>query len=166
MIRSFLICMVVLCGFNSGKSQVIQGTYAIKNIETGIYLRIKDANTDNGTPLVAYTPVNWKCVTWEFEHVEGNAYQLKNLFTNKTFQPNSIAVGSILQQQPLSKDSVTQVYEFIPIENNVYMIKLKGSHLYLTPSDKEGNINNNIILSPYSNSTIQWWTLKEQQPTI
>jgi hypothetical protein len=35
----------------------IKGTYAIKNVETGIVLRIKDANTADGTPIVAYSPL-------------------------------------------------------------------------------------------------------------
>jgi hypothetical protein len=70
-------------------AQVIHGTYAIKNEQTGMLLRIKDANGKNGTPLVAYNPVNWKCMTWDFKHVEGQTYQLKNLFTSKTFQPKN-----------------------------------------------------------------------------
>lgn len=58
-------------------SQDIQGTYAIENLETGKVLRIKDANRSEGTPLVLYSPVNWKCVTWDFKHVEGDYYRLK-----------------------------------------------------------------------------------------
>ncbi|HTF31145.1 MAG TPA: hypothetical protein VK625_19955 [Flavitalea sp.] len=40
-------------------AQTIHGTHAIKNVTTGMVLRIKDANTKNGTPLVSYSPVNW-----------------------------------------------------------------------------------------------------------
>lgn len=164
-----LLYVLLLCSFctNTSRSQVIEGTYAIKNIETGVYLRVKDANAENGTPLVAYSPVNWKCATWDFLHVEGKVYQLKNLFTHKTFQPVANATnGCGLEQQPLTADLVTQEYEFIPIQSNVYIIRLKGTSLYITPSDKDGTINNKIILSAYDNSPLQWWTLHEQKPRI
>ena len=108
-------------------AQVIQGTYAIKNVQTGMLLRIKDANGKNGTPLVAYSPVNWKCMTWDFKHVEGQTYQLKNLFTSKTFQPREImpAEGVTLEQQPLVAAQVNQLYDFIPIEKYIYLIRIK-----------------------------------------
>lgn len=64
---------------------IIKGTYAIKNVQTGMVLRIKDANSKDGTPIVAYDPVNWKCVTWDFKHVDGNTYQLKNLSVEKLY---------------------------------------------------------------------------------
>lgn len=33
-------------------AQVIKGDYAIKNVQTDMLLRIKDANSQNGTPLL------------------------------------------------------------------------------------------------------------------
>lgn len=48
-----VVCLIMLlcCAFTfNGHAQTIKGTCAIKNVETGIYLRIKDANTRNGTP--------------------------------------------------------------------------------------------------------------------
>ena len=167
MVRFVTICLCGLLYACTGNSQVIKGTYAIKNLETGMYLRVKDANADNGTPLVSYSPVKWKCVTWDFQHVDGQTYQLKNLFTNKTFQPCASACnGSALEQQPLTVDQISQEYEFIPVQHNVYMIKLKGTDLYITPSDRDGTVNSKIILSKYDNSTLQWWTLREQNPDI
>jgi hypothetical protein len=71
----------------NGFSQNIKGTFAIKNVSTGMLLRVMDANKKNETPIVAYSPTNWKCMTWDFNQVEGNTYLLRNLFTNKTFQP-------------------------------------------------------------------------------
>jgi hypothetical protein len=86
-------------------------------------------------------------MTWDFIHVEGQSYQLKNLFTGKTFQPkNKIAEGSSLEQQPLSTEAANQQYEFIQIKNDVYIIKLKGTELYVTPADKNGSTNSEIIL--------------------
>lgn len=150
-------------------AQAIQGTYAIKNVQTGMLLRIKDANKTNGTPLVSYSPVNWKCVTWDFKHVEGQTYQLKNLFTGKTFQSvnTETAEGVALQQQPLVLNQDNQEYEFIPAEMERYFIKLKGTDLYVTPADPAGTENTGIVLSKKNgNSKIQQWTIYEQKPTM
>lgn len=149
-------------------AQQIQGTYAIKNIQTGKLLRIKDANGKNGTPLVAYSPVNWKCMTWDFKHVEGNTYQLKNLFTSKTFQPKAgtVSDGVELEQQPLVNAQANQLYEFIELKKGVYLIRAKGTDLYLTPVDKDGAIDTGIKLAAKNGSVLQQWTIYEQHPTM
>ena len=69
-------------------AQDIKGNYAIKNVQTGMLIRVKDAGSKNGTPLVAYYPENWKCMTWNFKNTGGISYQLQNLLTSKTFQPD------------------------------------------------------------------------------
>jgi hypothetical protein len=131
----------------------IKGTYAIKNVETGMVLRIKDANTADGTPIVAYSPVNWKCVTWDFKQVEGDTYELKNLFSGKTMQ----STGNKLEEKPM-KDIPEQQYKFIPVENNEYLIRLND--LYIT--DHKGS----ILLAKKDNSKSQHWVLVEQHPTM
>jgi hypothetical protein len=148
-------------------AQQIKGTYAIKNEQTGMLLRVKDARSDNGTPLVAYYPENWKCMTWDFQHVEGNTYKLKNLFTSKTFQPMAEAnAGVALEEQPLNTDNATQQYEFEPIDKDTFLIKLKGTDLYLTPSDKKGSVNSKIILAKKTNTKDQYWDIYQQSPTM
>jgi len=149
-------------------SQVIKGTYAIRNVETGMLLRIKDADKKDGTPLVAYSPVNWKCMTWDFKHIQGQTYQLKNLFTSKTFQSKSsdASDGISLEQRPIRENEPSQQYEFIPIEKDSYLIKLKDKDLYLTPFDSKGTTNSVIILAKRINSKLQQWTIYEQHPEI
>ncbi len=149
-------------------AQQIQGTYAIKNVQTGKLLRIKDANGKNGTPLVAYSPINWKCMTWDFKHVEGNTYQLKNLFTSKTFQPKAgtASEGVELEQQPLVNAQANQLYEFIELKKGIYLIKAKGTSLYLTPVDKDGTTDTGIKLAAKDGSALQQWTIYEQHPTM
>jgi hypothetical protein len=148
--------------------QTIQGTYAIKNVQTGIVLRIKDANKTNGTPIVAYSPVNWKCVTWDFKNAGGQTYRLVNLFSGKTLQPQSekTTAGTALEEQPLADKTTVQQYEFIPVEKNTYLIRLQGTELYITPSDDQGTINAGIILSKKQTGKLQYWSLHEQQPTM
>jgi len=152
----------------SSFSQVIKGTYAIKNMQTGMLLRIKDARKSDGTPLVAYTPVNWKCVTWDFNHIDGQTYQVKNLYTGKTFQSKSETAfaGVEMQQQPFTDHQANQQYEFILVADKVYLIKLKGTDLYLTPSDETGTVNSSIILSQKAGGKIQQWTLYGQKPEM
>ena len=166
-IRCFVLSFLLLCLCATAFSQVIKGTYAIKNVVTGMLLRIKDANGKNGTPLVAYTPVDWKCMTWDFKHVEGQTYQLQNLFTGKTFQPTDTALseGVALRQQPLSTGQVNQMYVFIAVGDGQYQIRLKGTELYVTPSDSKGSINSNIILAKKNEGKLQFWTIYEQHPT-
>ena len=148
-------------------AQTIQGTYAIKNVTTGMVLRIKDANTKNGTPLVSYSPVNWKCVTWDFRNIEGKTYQLINLFSGKTFQSKQTpAEGVLMEEQPLIERQTSQLYEFLPDEKNTYLIRLKGTDLYLTPEDENGKTNSGILLDKKKNGSLQNWILEEQHPTM
>jgi hypothetical protein len=164
---SLVVCCLLLLSM-MGVAQVIEGTFAIKNVETGMLLRIKDANGANGTPLVAYSPVNWKCVTWDFKHVEGQTYQLKNLFTNKTFQSKKgvAAEGVLLEQQPLVTAQANQQYDFIAVEKNVYLIKATGTDLYVTPVDKNGATDTGIMLAAKNGSKLQQWTIYGQKPTM
>jgi len=157
-----LLSTVAVCVF----AQTIKGNYAIKNVQTGLLLRIKDANSKNGTPLVSYTPQNWKCMTWNFKHVEGNTYQLQNLFSAKTFTPagEKTEAGTALEEQPLSAGNSIQQYEFIAVDNNTYLIKVKGTDLYITATSKE--VNSKIILTKKKESQNQRWTIYNQEPTM
>lgn len=164
----YLIGLIFLLSYSATFSQEIQGTYAIKNMKTGLLLRIKDANQKNGTPLVSYSVVNWKCATWDFIHVKEQSYQLRNLFTGKTFQPvnQNLVDGTVLEQQVLISNQGNQLLKFIPVEKDVYLIRLKGTEFYITPSDENGIVNSNITLSNKNGSKLQQWTIYEQHPKI
>lgn len=165
--KTLLLMCIMLAVAARLSAQVIKGNYAIKNAETGMLLRVKDANSKNGTPLVAYYPQNWKCMTWAFKRQEGNTYQLQNLFTNKTFQPQTApAVNVPLEEQPLAADAKGQQYEFIADGKDAYLIKLKNADLYLTPGDKNGDANVPIILAKKDGGKHQLWTIYEQVPTM
>lgn len=162
----FVMCLCILSTVSI--AQTIQGTYAIKNTQTGLVLRVQDARKANGTPIVAYSPVNWKCVTWDFVHIDGNAYQLRNLFTNKTLQPlgGATTEGTNLEQQPIVSAQKNQVYEFIAVGKDTYRIRLQGTDLYITPADETGAINSKVILAPKKSAKSQLWTIYEQHPEI
>jgi len=149
------------------RAQQIKGTYAIKNVKTGMLLRIKDANGRNGTPLVAYAPQNWKCMTWDFQPIADNTYQLKNLFTKKTFQSLGEAQDQApLEEQPLTAGANQQQYEFIKVKDSTYLIRLKDTQLYLTPADPKGSVNSAIILTRKKESPLQQWLIYQQHPIM
>jgi len=165
--KNLFCVMLFLLVVSSLDAQTIKGTYAIKNVATGMVLRVKDANGADGTPLVSYSPVNWKCVTWDFKNVEGQTYQLKNLFTGKTFQPQQSPVeGVIMEEQPMASAKTIQQYEFLPADRKSYLIRMKGTDLYLTPADEKGTTNSGILLAKKKNTDLQRWTLEEQHPTM
>lgn len=148
-------------------AQDIKGNYAIKNVKTGMLLRIKDANSKNGTPIVAYYPENWKCMTWNFKKTGDNTYQLQNLFSNKTLQPITTAAANVaFEEQPLATEADNQQYEFIAVKKDTYMIKLKGTELYVTPADAKGSVNSAIILAAKRSTPEQLWNIYEQAPTM
>lgn len=149
------------------KAQDIKGNYAIKNVQTGMLLRIKDANSKTGTPIVAYYPENWKCMTWDFKKTDANTYQLRNLFSNKTLQPVALASANVaFNEQPLVPGDDKQQYEFIHVKKDTYFIKLKGTDLYITPADPKGEVNSAIILAAKKGTPDQQWFIYEQAPTM
>ena len=161
-----IICVCFLLLHNAGlNAQVIAGTYAIKNVKTGMLLRIKDANSANGTPLVSYNPVSWKCMTWDFKHTGENTYQLRNLFSGKTFQPKQAAAEAVaMEEQPLLAGDANQQYEFIPAGKDSYFIRLKGTDLYVSPVDDKATVNSGIVLVKKNDSKLQQWSIYEQHP--
>jgi hypothetical protein len=165
--KKVLLVITFACCALFASAQDIKGNYAIKNVQTGMLLRVKDAHSKNGTPLVAYYPENWKCMTWNFKKTDANTYQLQNLLTNKTFQPIALASANVaFDEQPLVPGDTKQQYEFIPIKKDTYLIKLKGTDLYVTPADPKGEVNSAIILVAKKGTPDQQWFIYEQAPTM
>ncbi|MDD4990774.1 MAG: RICIN domain-containing protein [Paludibacter sp.] len=163
--KLFFIFALSLFSVGIITSQTIIGTYAIQNTVTNKNLRPYDAGNQNGNRIVLYNHVEWKCMTWDFVHINDNTYQLKNLFTSKTFQPKDTPAkqGSTLEQQPLS-GSATQQWEFIKGANNNYLIRLKGTELYITASSSQ--TNSDIVLQPVQKNALQQWRLVAQNPDM
>jgi len=157
-LATFLISVFAL-------AQPISGTYAIQNTVTGKNLRPYDAGNQNGNRIVLYNHVEWKCMTWDFIPVGENTYQLKNLFTSKTFQPKETPAkaGTALEQQPFST-SASQQWEFIFAANKSFYIRLKGTELYITASFSQ--TNSNIILQDKQDKALQLWKLVAQNPSM
>ncbi len=165
--KKALLLIAFTCSGLFALAQDIKGNYAIKNVQTGMLLRIKDANSKTGTPIVAYYPENWKCMTWDFKKTDVNTYQLRNLFSSKTLQPAAVASANVaFDEQPLVPGDAKQQYEFIPVKKDIYLIKLKGTDLYITSADPKGEVNSAIILAAKKGTADQQWFIYEQAPTM
>lgn len=144
-------------------AQIITGTFAIQNVESKKDLRPKDPRYSDTINIVAYKHHNWKCETWDFIHIESNTYQLRNLYSLKTFESETIPKEkSTLRHKDFTSNQDNQYWEFLKQSDSTYLIRSKDSELYLTISSKE--TNSNIILMPLQNSDAQRWTLIEQKP--
>jgi hypothetical protein len=139
-------------------------TYAIVNVYAGKAIRVHNANYQDNAKTILYTHHNWECITWEMIQLQDSTYLLKNLYTQKTFEPvSSPTQGASLWQKPLG-DSKYQYWEFLKQTDETYLIRLKGADLYVTiSSDKD---NSGIILIPQDNSDKQKWRLIRQTPWI
>ncbi len=139
-------------------------TYAIQNVQTGKCLRVHNASPVNEIPIILYSHHNWECMTWEFIQLEDSTFLLKNLYTEKTFQPSSTSIlGEGLWQQPLGGTTL-QYWEFIKQAEDTYLIRLKGIELYVTmTSDKD---NSKVVLMPKHDSNGQQWKLVRQNPVV
>ena len=146
------------------KKRNYANTYAIQNVGTGKDIRVHNAGNDEGTKIILYNHNNWECITWQLIELEDNAYLLKNLYTQKTFEPSvSPESGVGLWQQTLG-GSRLQYWEFIEQSGDTYLIRLKDTELYVTAtSDKN---NSDIILMPRQDSDSQQWRLIRQNPII
>lgn len=141
-----------------------ENTYAIQNVETGNTLRPLNANYESGVEIISYPLKNWECITWEMIEIDTNTYLLKDLFTEKTFQPKSGPKSGVgLWQQSLGGTSL-QYWEFLKETDNTYLIRLKGTELYITTSSDK--IDSPIILMPKQGKKSQLWKLVRQTPWI
>jgi len=137
-------------------------TYAIQNVKTGKDIRVHNAGIDDEARIILYTHHQWECITWQFIQIEGDTFLLKNLYTQKSFQPsNQPKPGVSLWQQPLGGSS-GQFWEFRKQPDETYLIQLKGTELYITISSDENN--SDIVLMPSQESDEQKWKLVEQHP--
>ena len=159
-----LLSVSLLAG--TARAQTIQGTYAIRNAKTGLLLRVQDARAAEGTPLVAYPATNWKCMTWDFQHVAGNAYRLQNLLTHKTFQPTGTPAAGVALQEHRLEPNQAQQWAFEPGPDKTYRIRLQGTSLYVTPVDATGATNTPIVLAEKADNPLQFWTIYMQHPTM
>lgn len=173
--KTTLIILLILIGLSAivfaprickdiKKKRNYANTYAIQNVGNGKDIRVHNAGNDDGTKIILYAHHNWECITWQLIQLEGETYLLKNLYTQKTFEPSSSPqAGTNLWQQTLG-GSRLQYWEFIKQSDETYFIRLKDTELYITATSDEND--SDIVLMPKQDSDKQRWRLVRQNPII
>ena len=146
------------------KKQNYANTYAIQNVGTDKCLRPYNAGNDDGIKIISYSLHDWECITWQLIGLEDNTFLIKNLYTQKSFQPSSNPESGVgLYQQTLG-GSRLQYWELIMQSDERYLIRLKDTELYITTTSDEND--SDIILMPLQDSDSQRWKLIRQNPII
>ena len=146
------------------KKKNYANTYAIQNVWNGKDIRVLDAKNEDGTEIIMYDHHNWECITWQLIRLGDNTFLLKNLYTQKGFEPVSAPESKVTLWQQTLGGSERQHLEFIPLSDRNYRIRLKNTGLYLTATSDENN--SSIVLMPEQNSEKQQWLLIRQNPIV
>lgn len=173
--KATLIILLILIGLSAivfapriikdiKKKQNYENTYAIQNVGTGKDIRVYNAGNDDGTKIILYDHHNWECITWQLIGLEENVYLLKNLYTQKSFEPSAAPASSVTLWQQTLGGSRLQYWEFVKQTGENYLIRLKDTELYLTAASDEND--SDIVLMPKQDSESQLWKLIRQNPII
>lgn len=146
------------------KKRAYQNTYAIQNVATDKCIRPYNAGNDDGTKIIQYNLYNWECLTWQVIGLEGDTYLLKNLYTQKSFQPSATPTEGVTLWQQTMGGTPLQHWELIKQSEDTYLIRLKNTELYLTTTSNENE--SEIILMPKQESDCQRWRLVRQNPIV
>lgn len=162
------IAAIALVGFrtrkNLQKKRNRANVFAIQNLQTHTNLRPLDAGIKDQTPLILYPHHDWECQTWEFIRIGPQRFLLKNLYTEKTFEPSTEpTTGSLLWQRSLG-EGPNQVWVCEPQAGGSYSIRLDGTSLYLTAGSSQTNAR--VTLAPLQSGEAQRWALLRQNPII
>jgi len=144
------------------RASTIENAFAIRNVETGMGIRVYGSDVENQIRIVHYTCNYWQCMTWQFIQLEENIFLLRNLFTHKNFQPSSLPEPGITLWQQTLDGNTYQRWEFLQQADETYLMRLQGTELYFTATSDENN--SDITLMPLQNSAMQQWMLIRQQP--
>ena len=136
-------------------------SYQIANKKHGDLLRPKDANSQDGTPIVLYPAQSWKCLTWKLAPADNAEFTVQNHFTGKTFGTN--AAGDKAVQTPLAEDAEKAVrWRFVKLADGSYRIADPKSGNVLTAVKGENGVS--IALQPWQEKDEQKWELRETDP--
>lgn len=146
------------------KKRNYENTYAIQNVGNGKDIRVHNAGNEDSTKIILYSHNNWECITWQLIGLEENVYLLKNLYTQKSFEPSSAPATDVTLWQQTLGGSPLQYWVFIKQHDESYLIRLKDTELYITATSDEND--SDIVLMPLQDSANQKWRLIRQNPII
>lgn len=141
-------------------------TYQIRNAKYSELLRPRDANSANGTLIVLYPAQPWKCMTWRLKPAGESAFQLKNLFTSKTFSTSADtnAPRRLVTQVPLAGDAGGSQWQFTKLVDGNYKITEVNSGQALTAVKADGGSEAEIVVASWQNQDEQKWILEKIDP--
>ena len=86
--------------------------------------------------------------------MKDGSYLIKNLWTNKTFQPCEAPSENTKLYQNLLEANDSQYWELLPVQNEegCNLIRLKGTEFYITPESSDSNAS--LLLKPLLNIII------------
>ncbi len=139
------------------RSTLAGESHQIQNLSQEELLRPRDADSKDGTPIVLYSPQDWKCMTWKFEPA-GDGVRLINYFTHKTLYPGAGEDGSAVTQHPAAKTGIeAEQWRFVPVSDGVYRIE----HI-ATGKTLGVNAEGNVIIETWTGAASQKWKLLEK----
>ena len=145
------------------KKKEFTNTYLLENKAFGRCLRIKDAAYVDDTPIILYDSHNWECCTWQVIGIDGDEVFLKNLYSQKAFQPTALDDGAGLVQRNLGGEPL-QHWILERVAESEYRIKSKYAPLYLTGMGAENNVP--VVLKADDGSDAQVWKATRQNPVV
>jgi hypothetical protein len=129
--------------------------------QPGRLLRVEDAKSANGTPIVLYPNQAWKCMTWQLQ-ADGGGFRLKNHFTNKTLTPTTAPADEAtpVVQKPLDKTPAKdEAWMFVPIDGKAGLFHIIHE---VTGRALEAGDDGDVIANKPSDQPAQEWRLLEK----
>ena len=142
-------------------TEVQPGVYSLRNQESGLLLRPRDAGRKDGNTMVLYPEYNWKCLKWDIASTD-NGCTLRNLFTDKTFQPgvSNPKAGTPVLQQTMDPALKLQRWDILSSADGYVKIRLAGTALYLMPAVPHAEVNTALVLGPWEDLPAQHWKME------
>jgi hypothetical protein len=159
------LLIVTACAFADAATPTAGESFQIESAaHPGQLLRVEDAKSADGTPMVLYPKQAWRCMTWELQ-ADGDGVRLKNHFTKKTLGPTTAPSGSAnapVVQRPLAKSPVrTEAWQFVPIDGKPGLFRIVHTETGLAlEADDEGNV---VAKKPSDAANQQWRLLPKPQ---
>ena len=167
----FLSCCLVIAEEHPANSSDAKSpeptTYQVRNQKYRELLRPRDANGANGTRLVLYPPQPWKCMTWRLQPAGEATFQVKNIFTSKTFAAEATTnqAHQAVIQVPMKKDAAEiPTWQFAKLEDGSYKITDAKSGKALTAVKDANDDEVKIAVEPWRNKDEQKWELQKIDP--
>jgi hypothetical protein len=146
------------------------GTYKIINAKSGLAMEVAGAATTNGAPLDQYTYVSGNHQNWNFTHLGGSQYLLKNVLSGKAIDEASYTAlsGDYIQQYTVSGSvgALNQRWIFIPTDSSHYKILNANSGLALEITSAATTNQAIVDQSEYTGDLSQQWLVAAPNATV